>query len=512
MIRLLLFLAVVFLLGLGFAWLADRPGDMVVTLDGYQYQVSLMAAAAGLTGLVAAMMLTWWLIKSIWNSPYTIARHFRARRRDRGYQALSTGIIAAGAGDAAKARQMNKQAAKLINADQEPLIHLLEAQSLALEGNVEGAREKYESMIDDPEMRLLGLRGLYLEAVRLGDKAAARHYAARAADVAPQLVWASDSTLEEHVEDGDWDGALKLLDAQKGTTGRETVNRRRGVLLTAKAMAIFDTDPAGARTAALEANRLLPAFAPAAVIAARALFRGDETRKGAKLLEAAWKEEPQREVGDLYVHARPGDATLDRLNRARKLMAMRQNNVELSLLVARAALDAQDYTLAREEAEAAIRMQPREGGYLLLADIEEAQTGDEGRVRQWLARAVRAPRDPAWVADGFVSEHWAPVSPVTGKLDAFEWRAPVEQLGPLIEQGDDALAIRERPAVAAPVEALTIDEDGDAPGEIALDSEDEADIIDAEEPADPAAPPRMPDDPGVDPKAAAKQSRRFRLF
>ena len=89
---------------------------------------------------------------------------------------------------------------------------------------------------------------------------------------------------------------------------------------------------------------------------------------------------------------------------------------------------------------------------------------------------------------------------------------PSSGWGQLIEQGDDALAIRERPAVAAPVEALTIDEDGDAPGEIALDSEDEADIIDAEEPADPAAPPRMPDDPGVDPKAAAKQSRRFRLF
>ena len=39
-------------------------------------------------------------------------------------------------------------------------------------------------------MRLLGLRGLYLEAERLGDRAAARHYAGRAADVAPQLGWA----------------------------------------------------------------------------------------------------------------------------------------------------------------------------------------------------------------------------------------------------------------------------------------------------------------------------------
>ena len=91
----------------------------------------------------------------------------------------------------------------------------------------------------------------------------------------------------------------------------------------------------------------------------------------------------------------------------------------------------------------------------------------------WRARFSAAQTRPR-VADGFVSEHWAPVSPVTGKLDAFEWRAPVEQLGPLIEQGDDALAIRERPAVAASVRASTIDEDGDAPGEIALDSEDEA--------------------------------------
>jgi HemY protein len=85
-------------------------------------------------------------------------------------------------------------------------------------------------------------------------------------------------------------------------------------------------------------------------------------------------------------------------------------------------------------------MEPREGAYLLLADIEEAETGDSGRVRQLLAKALRSPRDPAWTADGYVSERWAPISPVTGKLDAFEWRVPVERLGQLIEQeqpGDD---------------------------------------------------------------------------
>ena len=224
MIRILLFLIVVFALGLGFAWLADRPGDMVVTLSGYQYQVSLMVAAVAVTAVVAAVMILWWLVKAIWNSPYTISRYFRVRRRDRGYQALSSGMIAAGAGDGTLARKMNKQAAKLINAQTEPLIQLLDAQASLLEGDHETARSKFEAMLDDPEMRLLGLRGLYLEAERLGDRAAARHYAGRAAEAAPHLAWAANATIEER------DRAGRL--GRRAETGRkpegDAADRTRG--------------------------------------------------------------------------------------------------------------------------------------------------------------------------------------------------------------------------------------------------------------------------------------------
>ena len=198
---------------------------------------------------------------------------------------------------------------------------MLDAQASLLEGDHDTAREKFERMLDDPEMRLLGLRGLYLEAERLGDRAAARHYAGRAADVAPQLGWAIDSTLEEKTASGDWDGALKLIDAQKSTrqVERDVINRRRAVLLTAKAQDLLDTDLTAAKAAAVEANRLAPDFPPAAVIAAKALFRQNDIRKGAKILEAAWKVEPHPEIADLYIHARPGDAVLDRLSRAQKL-------------------------------------------------------------------------------------------------------------------------------------------------------------------------------------------------
>jgi HemY protein len=533
MIRILVFLAVVFALGLGFAWLADRPGDMVVTFNGYQYQVSLMVAAVAVVAVVAAAMILWWLLKSIWNSPYTIARHFRVRRRDRGYQALSTGMVAAGAGDAGLARKKAKEAAKLIRSDQEPLIHLLDAQASLLEGDHETARGKFEAMLDDPEMRLLGLRGLYLEAERLGDRNAARHYAGRAAQVAPQLAWAAESTLEELTQRADWDGALKLVNAQKSTRQiePEAANNRRAVLLAAKAQALFDSDPDAARTAALEAHRLRPGFAPAAVVAARALFRHNDVRKGSKILEAAWKAEPHPEIAELYTHARPGDAVLDRLNRARKLQDLKRNNAESSMAVARAALDAQDFATARREAEAAIRIDPREGAYLLLADIEEADTGDQGKVRQLLSKAVRAPRDPAWVADGVASERWAPVSPVTGRLDAFEWRAPMERLGQVIESDEDGPEI-DAPVLSPPVaSSVVVEADRPASAPKAVPAEKEpATAVDSIAPVtaaelaavptdaealEPAEPMRLPDDPGIEPEDEepdAKSSSRFRLF
>ena len=450
MVRVLLFLIVVFGLGLGFAWLADRPGDLVVTFGGYQYRVTLMVAAAIITAIIAATMIVWWLIKGIWNSPYTVARYFRVRRRDRGYQALSTGMIAAGAGDAMAARKMNRQASKLISSDREPLIHLLDAQACLLEGDHEGARARFEAMLDDPEMRVLGLRGLYLEAERLGERPAARHYAEQAAELAPQLDWASNAAIEARTGEGDWDGALRMLEAQRksGHIDREQADRRRAVLLTAKAMALQVSDPLTSKNAAVEATRLAPDFVPGAVIAAKALFAQGDLRKGARILEAVWKKQPHPEVADAYVHARPGDSTHDRLKRARKLQALKQNHPESAIAVARAALAAGEFVEAREAAESAIRMAPREGAYLLMADIEDAETGDSGRVRQLLSKAVRAQRDPAWTADGYVSDRWAPISPVTGRLDAFQWRVPVERMGPLIEpQVDKAEA--ERPRLTA---------------------------------------------------------------
>jgi HemY protein len=65
---------------------------------------------------------------------------------------------------------------------------------------------------------------------------------------------------------------------------------------------------------------------------------------------------------------------------------------------------------------------------MLMAEIERTEHGDSGRARAWTLRAVRALHDPVWTADGYVSDRWRPVSPVSGRIDAFQWQMPLAAL------------------------------------------------------------------------------------
>lgn len=533
MLRVLFFVLIVFALGFGFAWLADVPGDVVLTISNQEVTVSLMVAGVAIVSTIAAIMLIWWLVKVIFTSPQRMQRFFRARRRDRGYQSLSTGIIAAGAGDPATARKMLKQAGGLLNATTEPLIQLLDAQAAMLEGKHDEARKKFEAMLEDPEMRVLGLRGLYMEAQRLGERDVQRHYAEKAAEIAPHLGWASRAALDLKTVDGDWEGAIHLLDTQKSTKqiSKEENNRKRAILLTAMAMENAEIDPAKAKSSGLEAHRLAPEFAPAAVAAADAAFRLNEIRRGVKVLETTWRKQPHPDIALSYVNARAGDTAQDRMKKARRLEQLQPDSMESAFIVAKIALETGEFDVARKAAAKVLNAEPRESVYMLMADIEDAETGNQGKVREWLSRAVRAPRDPAWTADGYVSDKWAPFSPVTGKIDAFEWKVPVETLGGAMIENDldpmeaGAMPVKTVETIAVvneePVEIVDADTDEVVATELTPEAANDAAIK-----AEPVKEPEktvvkekeddikfpIPDDPGVEEGEEPVSDSRFRLF
>lgn len=455
MIRIILFLLLIALGAAGAAWVAEQTGDVVLSWGAWRVQTTLpvFVLALGIT-VVAAMML-WAIVRTLWGMPDRLRRNRRERRQARGRHAVTQGLLAIGHGDSGAARMHAETARK--HAANDPLALLLHAQSAQLDGDREGAQRAFRAMAEREDTRLLGLRGLFIEAQRADDPVAAVMVAEEALKLSPSSSWASHAVLGFCCAKGDWAGALKILDNNQsaGLIDKATYRRQRGVLLTARALEFEKVDRDLSRASVTEAIKLAPTLVPAAVLASKFESEAHQVRRSMRIVETAWLAQPHPDLADAYAHVKLGDSARQRLVRVQTLAAKAPGHIEGALAIARAAIDASEFKVARE-ALAPFIAQPTQRVAMLMAEIERTEHGDSGRARAWTLRAVRALHDPAWTADGYVSDRWRPVSPVSGRLDAFQWQTPVAALPS--DRGD---AIESSPfeeaMLAAPHKAVVLE-------------------------------------------------------
>lgn len=485
--RLTFFVVAVGLASALLAWLADTPGALTVEWLGYRLETSVFAAGMALGGVLLATLLAWSALRYVFTRPAALAELMKAKREKRGIDALSQGLIAVGAGDKDQARKFSSQAHKLL--PHEPLTSLLRAQTAQLHGDRTAAREIFRTMAESSRTDMLGVRGLFLEAKRENETEAARQFAERAMRRNPDLAWSVDALFELQCKAADWDGALRTLNVaqRQKQIEKPVAERRRAVLLTAQAKAAEETDMNRARELALAAHKLAPELVPAADIAARVMASQGDSSRAARLIAKTWELNPHPDLALTYAYALPGEGPRERLKRVKQLAQRTPDNMEGAIAIATAAVEAREWDEATDALAPYLDNRPTARICTLMARIAGGGMGNQGRVREWLARAVHAPRDPAWIADGYMTDQWAPVSPITGKLDAFEWKAPVEVLAgprdPLIDAEVDSADVDG----ARIVEAASSD---DGVSSQTTNEAVEAEIFVA---------PRAPDDPGPEP-------------
>jgi HemY protein len=427
MIRIVSFLLLIALAAAGAAWVDDQTGTIVLSWAGWRVETTLPVFALALGVTIVAAIMAWSILRALWRAPGRINRRRRERRHARGRHAITQGLLAVGHGDASAARAHAEVARR--HATQDPLALLLHAQSAQLDGDRAGAQRAFRAMAEREDTRLLGLRGLFIEAQRADDPVAAVMVAEEALKLAPASTWASHAVLGFRCAKGDWSGALSILDnnLSSGLIDKATYRRQRGVLLTARAMELENADRDLSRNSVMEAIKLAPTLIPAAVLASKYESEAHQARRAMRIVETAWLAQPHPDLADAYAHVRLGDSARQRLVRVETLAAKAPGNIEGALAIARAAIDASEFARAREVLAPFIAA-PTQRVAMLMAEIERTEHGDSGRARAWTLRAVRALHDPVWTADGYVSTSWRPVSPVSGRLDAFQWQTPVAAL------------------------------------------------------------------------------------
>ena len=427
MIRILVFFVVVAALAALAVWLADAPGHVEIAWRGYVIGMSPAALVGFIAAVAAAAIAIFYLVRAVWIGPRTFARARRLRRERTGHIALTRGLVAVAAGDAKGARRLARRANMLLG--EPPLTLLLSAQAAQLEGDETLARGYFEAMLERPETEFLGIRGLLVQANRLGDRARALELAERAQKIRPQTAWVLTALIKLQTQDEKWAAALETVRraVKAGAVPDGEGRAKQASLHTELARSAGQAgDYKAALKHAQQAMALDSMFIPAKILAARAHQSLGKRSAAQKLVSNAWSTTPHPHLARIFLETLVDEAPLQRMKQVERLAGQNLSHLETHLLLGEAALDAKLWGTARNHLEAACAARPSNRAFRLRARLEEAEHGDAAAARAWLLKASESPPEPAWVCSHCTSAspEWSTACPACGSLDTIQWREP----------------------------------------------------------------------------------------
>ncbi len=398
----LILLGIVVLIVLAFNATHD-PGQFSV--NWLHYRVDMSAATGVIViGVMAFCAVAFWNL-AMWlaNSPARAERARAEARRRQGDETLTRGFVSVATGDGAEARRLAVKAVDVC--DNTLLVRVLGAMAAETSDDPVATKAAYSAMLNIPELKLAGLKGLTQLARSQGDKAEAVRLAGEAFAQARPGMWAFETLFEARLEAGEWTEALGLID---GALNRKLISplfsdRAKTALMAASAARMETDTVAKVRDQALDyavrAAKLQPTFTPAALIAARLLSQASKAARAEDMLEAAWAANPHPAIWMTYRDLVSDETPKERARRLQGLVDRNPSHRESRLLqLERAMLNASKTeimaALAALEPDADDDVITKRVAGLIARGAQAS--GDVDAARTWLAQAALARSEPDW--------------------------------------------------------------------------------------------------------------------
>lgn len=438
--KVVLFIALVALLALGAGFLAETGGAMRIIVAGWEFTLGPVQAAVLAVGVLVAVWLLLKLlgllgaiVRFLNGDETALSRYFNRTREERGFRALSEGMLALASGEPRLALSRAQSAERLLRRPE--LTTLLVAQAAEAAGDRKRATEAYKGLLADEGTRFVGVRGLLQQKLAEGDRELALKLAEKAYQLRPRHAETQDILLRLQSDAGDWSGARATLGAKlrAGTLPKDVYRRRDAVLALQEARTLFDDSASiAAQEAAIVANRLSPDLIPAAAMAARGYTAKGDRKNATRVLKKAWEVLPHPDLAAAFAEIDPAETPADRLKRFRTLTSTQPDHDETRMLLAELLVAAEDFPAARRAIADVPTRHPTQRSLAILAAITRGEGAPDAEVRAIVTRAIAAPRGPQWVCDKCQAIHaaWQPLCDNCGSFDTLSWREPPETAAP----------------------------------------------------------------------------------
>lgn len=403
--------------------LGRLSGTVQIVLANVEYTLRLPVVALLLLAFVLVGGFVFWLVRRAFMWPRRYRQGIRTRQIAAAREAMADAYLALNRGDFGAARAAISLTQNRL--PDETLPQMLAAQLAIQTGAFEEARARLTQLhAQNPK---IAEQGLFQLAQASDDPRAGQQVLEQSLRRDPKNRWALEAALHAAVGDGAWDRAAALAPQLQaaGLWSRAEMKRHRAMIYVS-ALTAKQTPEAHDRRIAEQAVRDW-GDVPALCELARLYAAMGQVKKARQRLAKAWAIAPHPDLAAAFLdihHELPVDQH-QRL--ATAFIRGQAEHAESLILRARLAMKARHWAHAERllaplwEGDRATK---RVCG--LMADLKTGE-GDVGGARGWRDRAISAPEDASWHADGERLARWYYMAPRSQRLDGVRWGHPERQ-------------------------------------------------------------------------------------
>ena len=350
----------------------------------------------------------------------------KLQNKEKGYNAFVSGMIALANKDYKRAILESKKISNHLD-DNPSLALLLKSEIFKVEKKYDELSLVYEDMSKNKHTENLGYRGMMEQYLRAQDYHHAFIYGERLFNNNPFIEKIYDTLVSIIAKTNNWQQLLIISDRafSKKIIDKKVYeeNKSIGFFEIAKIKQLSEIEES--LKYMQKALKLRKNFPPYIKLYINLLIQNKNYNLAKKSIKKAWNELPHAEYKESILSL-AAHLEIEMSELVKYIAGTSYKNEESIILMVEALIESKKWDDARNQIKDLLDVRPKKEVCLLMAKIEEGDSGDVQKINAWTQRAKDGAANNIWICtiSKKSQQTWSSVSEA-GYFNSLEWRQPI---------------------------------------------------------------------------------------
>ena len=350
----------------------------------------------------------------------------KLQNKEKGYNAFVSGIIALANKDYKRAILESKKISNHLD-DNPSLVLLLKSEIFKVEKKYDELSVVYENMSKNKHTENLGYRGMMEQYLRAQDYHHAFIYGERLFNNNPFIEKIYDTLVSIIAKTNNWQQLLIISDRafSKKIIDKKVYeeNKSIGFFEIAKIKQLSEIEES--LKYMQKALKFRKNFPPYIKLYINLLIQNKNYNLAKKSIKKAWNELPHAEYKESMLSL-AAHLEIEMSELVKYIAGTSYKNEESIILMVEAFVESKKWDDARNQIKDLLDVRPKKEVCLLMAKIEEGDSGDVQKINAWTQRAKDGAANNIWICtiSKKSQQTWSSVSEA-GYFNSLEWRQPI---------------------------------------------------------------------------------------